>query len=252
MYAFISTLLRPAAFVLCIIAYGSAQAETANVAVASNFRPAMERLEAKFEAETTHDLSVSYGATGQIFAQVRHGAPYDVVLAADAERPALLVTGSASPLPAQTYALGRLALWSPRLGSVDAASLSPSELRFLAIANESLAPYGLAAIDVLRSLGLLEPFETKLVRGSNVAQAFVFVQTGNAELGFVALSQILSLPKDRQGAYWLVPSEHYQPIRQDAVLLERGKDNPAAHAFFTFLFSEPARAIIKDAGYDLP
>ena len=227
-------------------------AETAHVAVAANFRPAMDTLEAVFEIETGHDLQVSYGATGQFFSQIQHGAPYDVFLAADGERPHLLAEIQANGAEARTYAIGQLALWSPLTEALGADALRGSGLRFLAVANAQLAPYGAAAEAVIAALGLGEALEGKLVRGSNVAQAFVFVQTGNAELGFVALSQILSLPEGKRGTYWLPPPELYPTIRQDAVLLDHGQDNAAAIAFFRFLFSDQARSIIENAGYELP
>lgn len=235
-----------------LFSLGLAWAESANVAVAANFKPAMEPLVAAFGRDTGHDLQVSYGSTGQFFAQIRHGAPFDLFLAADTERPQRL-SETYSDLPApRPYAIGRLALWAPRRDTVDASALEEADLRFVAIANEDLAPYGAAAVGVLRSLEVQEPLEGKIVRGSNVAQAFVFAQTGNADLGFVALSQILSLLPRERGAFWLPPHELYRPVRQDALLLESGVENTAATAFFEFLFSDEARAIIEDAGYDLP
>jgi len=245
--SFLRSLCLAGGLAFCGLAY----AETANVAVAANFRPAMETLEQVFERQTGHEIQVSYGSTGQFFAQIRHGAPFDLFLAADAERPQRLAAAEHSTLP-RTYAIGRLALWSPRLDIIDASTLGQAELQFIAIANEELAPYGSAARTVLSELDLAEALNEKLVRGSNVAQAFVFTQTGNADLGFVALSQILSLPEDKQGAHWLPPATLYKAIQQDALLLERGQDNPAATGFFEFLFSDAARDIIQDAGYNLP
>ncbi len=234
------------------VATSAAWAETAHVAVAANFRPAMETLEVAFERESGHDLQVSYGATGQFFAQIQHGAPYAVFLAADAERPHLLAEMQTNRIEARTYAIGQLALWSPHTEALAADALRGSGLRFVAVANAELAPYGAAAEAVIAALELEEALAGKLVRGSNVAQAFVFVQTGNAELGFVALSQILSLPEGKRGAYWLPPPELYPTIRQDAVLLDHGHGNEAAVAFFQFLFSDQARSIIENAGYELP
>jgi molybdate transport system substrate-binding protein len=236
---------------VCAFGLNVAQAETANIAVAANFKPAMEPLAAAFERDTGHDLQVSYGSTGQFFAQIRLGAPFDLFLAADTERPKRLSeTYPDLPVP-RAYAIGRLALWAPRLDAIDDSTFEEA-VRFLAIANENLAPYGAAAVAVLRSLGIEDRFKGKIVRGSNVAQAFVFTQSANADLGFVAFSQILLLPPRERGAFWLPPQELYPPIQQDALLLESGVDNAAAAAFFDFLFSDQARAIVEDAGYNLP
>jgi len=252
MFCFIKAPLRVLLFLplfVCLMGTlgGEARAETANVAVASNFRPAMEVLRSAFERETEHELNVSYGATGQFYAQIQLGAPFDVFLAADAERPALLTSSQA-----RTYAIGLLAVWSPRLETLHSEALVGPDVRFVAMANAALAPYGAAAREAMARLNLTEALAPKLIQGNNVGQAFVFVQTGNAEIGFVALSQILSLPEDKRGAFGLVPETLYTPIRQDAVLLERGAGNIAAIDFFSFLYSDKARDIIARTGYKLP
>ncbi|MEO9969982.1 MAG: molybdate ABC transporter substrate-binding protein [Hyphomonadaceae bacterium] len=221
----------------------------ATLAVASNFRPAMEHLKAEFEQETGYTLSVSYGATGQFFAQIQSGAPFDVFLAADTLRPSLLQGIGTTP---RTYAIGQLALWSPVKEPVSSNTLNAPDIRHIAMANPDLAPYGTAALDVINHLGIRDDVTNKLVRGENVGQAFVFAQTGNADLGFVALSQILALPENERGAYWLPSSIDYAPIRQDALLLDRGRENAAATSFFDFLYGERAREIIANSGYKLP
>lgn len=229
---------------------GQSAPHKAAVAVASNFRPAMEILEAEFERESGYSVEVSYGATGQFYAQIQLGAPFDLFLAADASRPALLnQAGEQTP---RTYAIGQLALWAGDMDAVSSEALSAPELRHVAVANDELAPYGKAALEVIGKLGMMDRLEEKLVRGENVGQAFVFVQTGNADLGFVAYSQILTLPDGEHGAYWLPPQALYPPIRQDAILLARGNENPAATGFFDYLYSDRAREIIAKSGYILP
>ena len=240
---------------VALLALGGEQAlsEEATLAVASNFQPAMEELQTIFERSTGHRLKVSYGATGQFYAQIELGAPYHMFLSADAVRPALLSSQSQTvSQPPRTYAIGKLALWSPDAASLTAATLAQSDFRFLAIANADLAPYGAAGREVIDLLDMADVLQKRIVQGNNVGQAFVFVQTGNAELGFVALSQILSLPEPERGAHWLPPPELYTPIRQDAVLLERGALNDAATDFFAFLFSDEARRVIERAGYAVP
>lgn len=221
----------------------------ATLAVASNFRPAMENLKAEFEQETGYTLSVSYGATGQFFVQIQSDAPFDIFLAADTLRPSLLQRIGTTP---RTYAVGQLALWSSVKNSLSGEALNAPDIRHIAVANPDLAPYGTAALDVINHLGMRDDVTNKLVRGENVGQAFVFTQTGNADLGFVALSQILSLPENERGAYWLPSPAHYAAIRQDALLLNRGRKNVAATSFFDFLYSERAREIIANSGYKLP
>lgn len=217
------------------------------VAVASNFTAVMKQIAAGFEAATGHGLVISYGSTGKIYAQIVNGAPFEAFLAADQARPQRLVEeGRASDR--FTYAVGRLVLWSPNPDRVDAeaAVLRTGDFRRLAIANPVTAPYGAAALQVLERLGLVQALEPRLVRGDNIAQAYQFVATRNAELGFVALAQVALEPG---GSRWPVPLELYDPIRQDAVLLEKGRDNPAARAFLDYLAGPEARAVIARFGY---
>lgn len=230
-------------------------AASATVAVAANFTAPMERLAARFAHDTGHTLRLSYGSTGKFYSQIQNGAPFDVLLAADAdaprrlEREGLAVAGSGF-----TYALGKLALWSARPGFVDARGevLKRGGFARLAIANPQLAPYGAAARQALTRFGVWTRLEPKLVMGENIAQTWQFVATGNAELGFVALSQLEGPGAAPRGSRWLVPQELYAPIRQDAVLLARGRGNPAAAALLAFLKGDAARAVIRDFGYALP
>ena len=225
------------------------QAETALIAVAANFAKPSERLIQAFAAGTDHDIEVSTGSTGALAAQIRNGAPFMAFLAADEERPKQLeAEGLAVAGTRFTYAVGRLVLWGPdpRWIALDpATSLANPELKHLAIANPKVAPYGRAAEETLTALGLWDAIQPKLVRGEDVAQTYQFVASGNAELGFVALSQVI----DRSGSRWEVPQDLYAPIRQQAVLLAPGKDNEAAKAFLDFLRSEPAREIVRSMGY---
>jgi molybdate transport system substrate-binding protein len=230
-----------------------AAAEETLVAVAANFSEVMERLETDFERDTGHELTVAIGSTGKLYAQITHGAPFDVMLAADQRRPELLESeGFAVAGSRFTYALGRLTLWSPVEGRVDAdgeATLRAGKFRSLSLANPDLAPYGMAAKETLENLGLWKALEKKLVMGENIGQAYALVASGNAELGFVALSYVLSPRNEQPGSRWDVPVDLYSPIRQDAVLLSRAADNPAARALLSFLKSEAARKVIESYGY---
>ena len=234
-----------------LIASATANAETVNVAVAMNFKTVLEKLEPIFEGQSGHDLVISSGSTGKLFAQIRYGAPYDVFLAADEARPERLESLGAGVAGSRfSYAIGRLVLWSPNGEDVGPEILASDGFRHIAIANPELAPYGAAAMDVLSALGQLDNVRDRIVYGQNVGQAFALVATGNAELGFVARSQMLDFEPDRQAGDWWEPSQAlYTPIRQDAVLL---KDRPAAHAFMAFLKSDDAKRIITDSGYSAP
>lgn len=239
----------------CILACAPARADEALVAVATNFSDVMDRLDAKFEAGSEYELTVVTGSTGKLYAQIANGAPFDVFLSADQERPRLLVEEHrAEPDSRFTYAIGRLALWSPdpgRIAADGAATLRKGDFRHLAVANADLAPYGVAALETLRSLGLYKQLEDRLIVGENIGQAFAMVATGNAELGFVALSSILSPVNEHTGSRWDVPAEFYTPIRQDAVLLEGARENAAARAFLDWLRSEDAVAAIEQFGYSV-
>ena len=231
-----------------------AQAGEASVAVAANFTAPMQKIAAAFEQQTGHKASLAFGSTGKFHAQVRNGAPFHVLLAADDETPLRLEReGLAVPGSRFTYATGRLVLWSATPGLVDAQGevLRKGSFRRLAIADPKLAPYGAAAMQALDKLGLAQALAPRLVQGESIGQAFQFAATGNAELGFVALSQVMADGRIDKGSAWLVPAQLHAPIRQDAVLLTQGRDNPAAVALMTFLRSEAARTIIRAHGYEL-
>jgi molybdate transport system substrate-binding protein len=223
------------------------------VAVATNFKTTVETLQARFEADSGHRLRLSTGSTGKLYAQILNGAPFDLFLAADRAHPARLeARGLASPGSRFTYAIGRIVLWEPGAAAVGPGRLRDGAYRRLAIANPALAPYGAAARQLLQALDADAVAAPKLVLGENVGQAFAFVHTRNAELGIVALSQLLTLPQQARGAYWLPPPQLYEPLRQDAVRLRRADDNTTAAAFMTFLRSAPARTVVERAGYDWP
>ena len=229
----------------------SLRAEVATVAVAANFLVPMQTIAAAFEDRTGHELVLVPGSTGQLYAQILNGGPFDAFLAADADRPARLVdNGRAVGGSRFTYARGRLVLWSADPGAFDERGierLTDGDFRHVAIASPELAPYGAAARQVLERLDVREPLRSRTAVGQSIGQAFAMTATGNAELGLVALSQALAW--DGPASYVAVPPEFHEPIEQDAVLLDRGADNPAAVAFMAFLQSDETRRIIRDAGY---
>lgn len=233
---------------------GSAMVRAAEVqvAVAANFALPMQRIGEAFTASSGHVLKVSTGSTGKFYSQIVAGAPFELLLAADDETPARLVAeGHAVAGTAFTYAIGRLVLWSAQPGVVDAqgAVLGSAKVRHVAIANPKVAPYGAAAMQVLAARSLVEAVTPKLVTAESIAQAYQFAATGNAELGFVALSQVAVPGRPAAGSYWLVPQSLYGEIRQDAVLLKNGAANPAARALLAYLKTEPALQLIRDFGY---
>lgn len=234
---------------------GPAAGEEAVVAVATNFSEVAERLARDFERESGHRLTLVAGSTGKLHAQIAHGAPFDVFLSADRESPARLEKeGLAVAGSRFTYATGRLTLWSRepgRVGRDGAATLRQGKFRLLAIANPELAPYGAAAKQALEKLGLWERFKDRIVMGETIGQAHALVASGNAELGFVALSSVLSPRNGTGGSRWEVPTGLYAPIRQDAVLLARAAGNAAARGFLGFLRSRKARAVIEAFGYEV-
>jgi molybdate transport system substrate-binding protein len=245
-------IFRALALLLSGAAMTSAVAGEVSIAVAANFTGTTRELVEQFEAETGHTASASFGSTGKLYAQIRNGAPFDVFMAADERRPALIEEDQAGvPGSRFTYARGKLVLWSPTSDAFDNARTYLAEQPFarLAIANPKTAPYGLAARQVLEYLGHWEALQGKLVRGDSIAQAFQFVATRNAQAGFLAQSQVKSWP-DQDGTLWQVPQDYYQPIDQQAILLNRGSDNDAALAWIEFLKSDTAIAIIRDYGYD--
>ncbi len=224
-----------------------AHAAEATVAVAANFTAPARTIGEQFAKATGHAVVFSFGATGQLYAQISQGAPFDVFLAADAARPARAIEeGLAVPGPRFTYATGRLVLYSADPARVRGAETLRGDFRRLAIANPATAPYGAAALETIDSLGVRAQVEGKIVQGANIAQTYQFVATGNADLGFVALTQVIDRPG---GAHWLVPETLHRPIAQDAVLLSHGDDNPAARAFLDYLRGPQARATIEKFGY---
>ncbi|MGG5288761.1 molybdate ABC transporter substrate-binding protein [Pseudomonas shirazensis] len=243
-----------AATAATLLACTNAWADEVQVAVAANFTAPIQAIAKDFEKDTGHKLVASFGATGQFYAQINNGAPFEVFLAADDSTPAKLEQEKQTVAGSRfTYAIGTLALWSAKPGYVDAQGevLKKDGYQHLSIANPKTAPYGLAATQVLAKLKLTEATKGKLVEGQNITQAFQFVSTGNAELGFVALSQIYKDGKVENGSAWIVPSNLHEPIRQDAVILNKGKDNPAAKAFIDYLKSPKATAVIKSYGYEI-
>ena len=231
----------------------SAQADEIQVAVAANFAGAAQKIAADFEHDTGHVVKLSFGATGKFYAQIEAGAPFDVLLAADQATPGKLVAeGKAVPATLHTYAIGRLVLWSADPGLVDGKGdvLKSDKWKHLSVADAKLAPYGQAAKETLAALRLSDAVQSRLVTGENIGQALQFVQTGNAELGFVALGQVKPSDGSRvPGSMWLVPDNLYAPIRQDAVVIAATKASKAATAFVDYLASDKARVVIKAYGY---
>ncbi|MCQ4265915.1 molybdate ABC transporter substrate-binding protein [Pseudomonas stutzeri] len=233
----------------------TASADEVRVAVAANFTAPMQKIAEAFARDTGHRAVLAFGATGKFYAQINNGAPFDVLLAADEQTPQRLedegqgVTGSRF-----TYAIGSLVLWSAREGYVDPQGrvLTDGDFRHLALANPKTAPYGAAALQTLEKLGLRERLQPRFVQGENIAQTHQFVASGNAELGFIALSQVVEDGRIARGSAWRVPADQHQPIRQDALLLQRGEHNPAARALLDYLRSASAVALIRAYGYEVP
>lgn len=235
-------------FGLCVNA-AVLQAAEIRVAVASNFKPAMLALVQEFESNYPHSVLLSFGSTGKHYAQIVNGAPFDLFFAADSERPQLLEqAGSSVPNTRFSYAVGELLLWSPQADYVDrnGAVLARDTFRYLAIANPKLAPYGRAAQQVLQQRHQWQRLQSKLVRGENINQALLFVQSGNAELGMIARSQWQLLPKNDKGSIWQIPQELYSPITQQVVML---KDSVAGRELLEFMQSDAAQGIIRRFGY---
>lgn len=242
----------------CAIALASllstvpAAADEVTVAVAANFAGPLAKIAEGFTAATGHTLKTSAGSTGRFYSQVLGGAPFQVLIAADDDTPKKLVAeGLAVAGSSFTYAIGVLVLWSARPGFVDdqGAVLASGRFSRLAVANAKLAPYGAAALEVLQARGLTDAVTSRLVTGESIAQAYQFVATGNAELGFVALSQVAVPGKPVTGSYWRVPANLHTEIRQDAVLLKPGEKSAAAAALLAYLKSAPAKAVIQAWGY---
>ncbi|MGZ8299660.1 MAG: molybdate ABC transporter substrate-binding protein [Rhodoplanes sp.] len=247
----IACVLRLAvAIAIAALVGGNAVAAETNVAVAANFTDAAKEIAAAFKQETGHEAVLSFGATGQLYAQITQDAPFQIMLSADDERPKKLVEDGLGVADSRfTYAIGKLVLWSKTKDFVKGEeTLRAGAFTKLSIANPTAAPYGAAAVETLKALKIYETLQPKIVQGNNIAQAFQFIDTGNAELGFIALSQLAGNPG---GSRWLVPQPLYTPIRQDAVLLKKGAANEAATAFIAFLKGPEARAIIEKYGYEV-
>ncbi|MET0311834.1 MAG: molybdate ABC transporter substrate-binding protein [Burkholderiaceae bacterium] len=246
------SLVAFAAFVACGAAL-PALADEVQVAVAANFTAPMKVIAAEFEKETGHKATLSFGATGKFYAQIQSGAPFEVFLSADDETPLKLEARKQAVAGTRfTYATGRLVLWSAKPGVVDAQGevLRTGALRNVAIAAPKLAPYGAAAMETMAKLGVLQAMEPRLVTGESIGQAFSFVSTGNAEAGFVALSQVFEGGKLKSGSGWIVPANLHGPIRQGAILLNKGQDNKGAAALLAYLKGDKAKAVIRSFGYE--
>jgi len=238
--------------VLALLAPGVAFAAETKVAVAANFTEPAKEIAARFKARTGHDANLSFGSSGQFYAQIANGAPFEVFLSADSERPekaeadGLGVRGSRF-----TYAVGRLVLYSKTPGLVDGrgAVLKGGKFAKIAIADPKTAPYGVAAVETLKKLGVYDTLQPKLVQGTSITQAYQFVDTGAAELGFVALSQVVTV---KGGSRWVVPASNHTAIDQQAVLLKTGASSAAAKAFMAFLKGPEAKAIVRKYGYEVP
>ena len=228
------------------------RAEEALVAVAANFSAPMQQIAASFQKDTGHQLKMSFGATGGIYAQIKNGGPFDVFLSADQITPQKLeAEGLGVAATRFNYATGQLVLWSKQDGLVDEKGqvLRGKNIQRIALANPKLAPYGVAAWETMTALGLLEQLKPKMVQGDNIAQTYQFVSTQNAQVGFVALSQVFANGQLTSGSAWIVPPHLYKPIRQDVILLKNGKDNSAAKALLMYLKGEKAKAVMKSYGY---
>ena len=247
-------MIKKTLFTIALFMHGIVVADEVQVAVAANFAAPMQKIAAHFEQDTGHKVQLAFGATGKFYAQIRNGAPFEILLAADDTTPEKLEKeGSGIAGSRFTYAIGKLVLWSSKPGFVDDKGdvLKKGDFKHISIANPKLAPYGAAAIETLTALKLLDAIQPKFVQGENIAQTHQFVATGNAELGFIALSQVMKEGKILEGSAWIVPDNLHQPIRQDAVLLDKGKGQPAAEALMKYLGSDKARSVIRTFGYTL-
>jgi molybdate transport system substrate-binding protein len=239
---------------IAFLASSCALADEVAVAVAANFTAPMKQIAADFEKDTGHKVVLAFGSTGKFYAQIMNGAPFEVFLAADDETPAKLVKENAAVGASDfTYAKGKLVLWSAKPAIVDDKGevLKKGGFDHIALANPKLAPYGAAALEAMKALGVHDALEPKFVAAENIAQTFQYVKTGNALLGFVALSQVMKDGKIDEGSAWVLPANLYQPIKQNAVILEKGKDNHAAEALMKYLKGDKAKSVIKSYGYDL-
>ena len=240
--------------VALLVLAAPAHAGEVTVAVAANFTAPMQKIAQAFEQDTGHKTILSFGSTGNFYAQIKNGAPFQILLAADDETPIKIEKDGLGVANTRfTYATGKLVLWSKQAGFVDDKGdiLRSGKFQRIAIANPKLAPYGAAAMEVINKLGLLAELQPKLVQGESIGQTYQFVATENAQLGFVALSQVFADGKIAQGSAWIVPANLHAPIQQDAILLTKGKDNAAATALLTYLRGDKAKAVIRAYGYEL-
>jgi molybdate transport system substrate-binding protein len=243
--------------ILCLLLAFSlnSQAATVLVAVASNFTKPMTEIAEAFEKATGHSANLAFGSSGKFVSQLENGGPFEVFLAADTSNPLKLEkSGLAVDGSRFTYAIGKLVLWSSQANYVDTQGqiLSAGNFKHIALADPKLAPYGAAAMEVIKNLSVLDKLQPLFVLGENIAQTYQFISTGNAELGFIALSQVIGKDgKITEGSSWIVPSNLHNPILQDAILLKKGVKNPAAPALLSFLKSPEAQAIIRKYGYDI-
>lgn len=241
-------------FLFSLLAIASAHADEVQVAVAANFTGPMQVISVLFERDTGHKASLAFGATGKFYAQISNGAPFEVLLAADDETPARLIKeGNGVAGTALTYAIGKVVLWSadPKLVDAQGEVLKTGNFKHLALANPKAAPYGAAALQAMTRLGVVETLKPRFVQGENISQTHQFISTGAAELGFVAYSQVIKNGRVGSGSGWIVPGSLYEPIRQDALILAKGRNKPAATALLAYLQGEKAQAVIKSFGYDL-
>jgi len=249
-----NTIFRSILLLALLLMTSISSAATTLVAVAANFTKPMTEIAAAFEKSTGHKANLSFGSSGKFVSQFENGGPFEVFLSADDKGPIKLEqSGLAVPNTRFTYALGKLVLWSATPGLVDDQGqvLSKGGFKHIALADPKLAPYGEAAVEVMKNRGLFDKLQPVFVQGENIAQTHQFVSTGNAELGFVAFSQVIDNGKIAGGSGWIIPSDLYKPIRQDAILMKTGAENPAAPALMQFLKSPEALAIIRKYGYDL-
>ena len=250
-----ATIISRTVITLALLLFGQASwSATVLVAVAANFSKPMTEIVSQFEKATGHSAKLSFGSSGKFVSQLENGGPFEVLLSADEKGPEKLEqAGLTVPNSRFVYALGKLVLWSATPNFVDDKGkiLMTSNFKHLALADPKVAPYGAAAIDVLKKMKLLEKLQPLFVQGENIAQTYQFISTANAELGFLALSQVIENGKIVGGSSWIIPDNLHAPIRQGAVLMKKGAENPAARALIDYLKSIPALAIIKKYGYDL-
>jgi molybdate transport system substrate-binding protein len=240
-------------FVVVTLAVAPAFAEQVLVAVAANFVPPFREIAIEFERTTGHNVQVAAGSSGNFYSQIKNGAPFDVFFSADNERPKLLGEEGFGVKDSRfTYAIGRLVLWSPNAGLIKGEeTLRFKQYKRLAMANPKTAPYGVAAIEAMQKLELWEGIQSQIVIGESLGQTMGFIESGNAQLGFVALSQVMDPKIKGKGSRWDVPTNLHEPIKQDVILLTKGKINPAAKALMEFMGSPQAKAIIERYGYEL-